>query len=148
MFTGSTAIRGVRCRRTRSRLGSRTMSELVGRICKGHIQLKGPFTMNKGIEHRFTLCGPQDRAVAPRIVRTASGVDRLTGYGAVFFNATNSGTQYKLAARTLERILPGAFDRAIREDDVRGLFNHDQNHLLGRTSAGTMRLSVDSIGLR
>ena len=30
---------------------------------------------------------------------------------------------------------------------MRGLFNHDPNLLLGRTSAGTMKLSVDSRGL-
>jgi HK97 family phage prohead protease len=48
----------------------------------------------------------------------------------------------------VERIRPGAFDRAIREDDVRGLFNHDPNHVLGRSGPGTLRLSVDSKGLR
>jgi HK97 family phage prohead protease len=48
-----------------------------------------------------------------------------------------------------ERILPGTFDRAIRDShDVRALANHDKNQLLGRTSSGTCRLSVDEIGLR
>ena len=43
---------------------------------------------------------------------------------------------------------PNAFDRALAEsDDVRGLFNHDPDNLLGRTSSGTMRLSVDKKGL-
>ena len=37
---------------------------------------------------------------------------------------------------------------AIREDDVRALFNHDVNELLGRTASRTLRLSVDSVGLR
>ncbi len=43
--------------------------------------------------------------------------------------------------------MPGAFDRAIREDDVRGLFNHSPDMVLGRTKAKTMRLSVDAMGL-
>ena len=36
----------------------------------------------------------------------------------------------------------------MREDDVRGLFNHDPNQILGRTKPGTMRLEVDERGLR
>ncbi len=33
-------------------------------------------------------------------------------------------------------------------DDVRGLFNHDPNFILGRSAAGTLSLSVDERGLR
>ena len=44
----------------------------------------------------------------------------------------------KLGDKIMERIMPGAFDRALEEDnDVLGLFNHDQNQLLGRRSIGT-----------
>lgn len=68
------------------------------------------------------------------------------GYGAVYYDGTEK-TQYMLADDVAERILPGAFDKAIREDDVRGLFNHDPSEILGRTAAKTMRLSVDSTGL-
>lgn len=47
-----------------------------------------------------------------------------------------------------ETIRPGAFSRAIREgQDVRSLFNHDSNFVLGRTTSGTLRLSEDSTGL-
>lgn len=78
----------------------------------------------------------------------ASGPGTLVGYGAVFYNASDPGTTYSLWEGLEERIMPGAFDRAIREDDVRGLFNHEADHLLGRTKSGTMRLLVDSKGLR
>lgn len=48
----------------------------------------------------------------------------------------------------LEQIDNRAFDRAIAEDqDVRLLFNHDPNFLLGRTRSGTMQLSTDKRGL-
>jgi HK97 family phage prohead protease len=72
---------------------------------------------------------------------------RISGYGAVFYDGT-PGTEYRLREDMVERLMPGAFDRAIREDDVRGLFNHDPNNVLGRSQAGTMTLTADGTGLR
>ncbi len=46
-----------------------------------------------------------------------------------------------------ERILPGAFDRAIAEDDVFALFSHQESNVLGRTKAGTCTLRIDEVGL-
>lgn len=46
-----------------------------------------------------------------------------------------------------EKIAPGAFADAVKEDDVRALFNHDPNFILGRNKAGTLRLKEDEIGL-
>ena len=82
--------------------------------------------------------------------RAADQPPRIVGYGAVFYNASDPGTEYRWQGwigEYRERIMPGCFDRAIREDDVRGLFNHDANCVLGRTSAGTMSLSLDKTGL-
>lgn len=45
-----------------------------------------------------------------------------------------------------EQIAPGAFD-GVLEDDVRCFFNHDSNLILGRTTAGTLRISADDTGL-
>ncbi|MFZ5829129.1 MAG: HK97 family phage prohead protease [Planctomycetota bacterium] len=73
----------------------------------------------------------------------------LVGYAAVFYRQDEPGTQYALWEGVVERIAPGAFARAIRErQDVRGLFNHDPSLILGRTTAGTLRLSEDARGLR
>jgi hypothetical protein len=36
----------------------------------------------------------------------------------------------------------------VMQDDVRALFNHDSNLILGRTKAGTLDISVDDKGLR
>jgi len=46
-----------------------------------------------------------------------------------------------------ERILPGAFKKSIKNDDVRALFNHDPNYVLGRNKSGTLTLKEDDKGL-
>ena len=72
----------------------------------------------------------------------------IRGYGSVFYSAADPGTEYWLWSDICERVMPGAFDELLKsQPDVRGLFNHDPNYVLGRTTAGTCRLSVDSVGL-
>lgn len=46
-----------------------------------------------------------------------------------------------------ETIAKGAFQRAILEDDVRALYNHDANYVLGRNTKGTLLLAEDDQGL-
>ena len=75
----------------------------------------------------------------------------IEGYGAVFYNASDPGTEYRLWDNYYARIMPVCVARAIREDDVRSMFNHDANQLLGRrqfNDSDTLRLSVDATGLR
>lgn len=76
-------------------------------------------------------------------VRAASeGKPQIEGYAAVFNVATDLGY-------VRESIAPGAFTDAIAEkQDVRCLFNHDANHVLGRTKSGTLALSEDNTGLK
>jgi uncharacterized protein len=65
----------------------------------------------------------------------------IFGYGAVF-NTRSS----VIAGMFVEEIAPGAFD-GVMGDDVRALFNHDPNFVLGRTRSKTLQLSLDSRGL-
>lgn len=69
--------------------------------------------------------------------------NRITGYAAVFSRPT------ALAGHD-EQIAPGAFDAVLADPatDVRAMFNHDAGRILGRQSAGTLRLDVDEVGLR
>lgn len=84
-----------------------------------------------------------------RVENRADGGKMIVGYAAVYHRADVPGSEYRLAPDIVERIAPGAFDRALKEgQDVRGLYNHDPNFLLGRSAAGTMRLSSDKTGLR
>ena len=77
------------------------------------------------------------------------GKQVIVGYASVFYNAEDPGTEFGLGPKLKERIMPTAFNRALTEQqDVRALFNHDPNHLLGRRGAGTLTLSVDAVGLR
>lgn len=46
-----------------------------------------------------------------------------------------------------EEIAPGAFTRAIHEDDVRFLVDHDPTKVLARTTSGTLRLQENRTGL-
>jgi uncharacterized protein len=46
-----------------------------------------------------------------------------------------------------EVVAPGAFRKTIKEADIRALFNHDPNIVLGRNKAGTLELKEDDIGL-
>lgn len=80
-----------------------------------------------------------------RVAKRADGSQVITGYAAVFYRADDPGTEYQMWSDLVERIAPGAFDVT---QDVRGLFNHDPSMVLGRSSANTMRLSVDQTGLR
>jgi HK97 family phage prohead protease len=84
----------------------------------------------------------------PEVRSQADKPTRIAGYGAVFYDPSTEGTEYLLWEDTIERIMPGAFDRAIKEDhDVRSLFNHDPNFVLGRNRAKTLSLTVDKVGL-
>lgn len=46
-----------------------------------------------------------------------------------------------------EKIRPGAFQRSLKKADVRALFNHDPNIVLGRNKSGTLELREDDKGL-
>ena len=96
------------------------------------------------MERRYIAIAKGDIKIEQRADGSAG---RISGYGAVYYDG-NPGTEYEVIPGLLkERIMPGAFDRAIREDDVRSLFNHDPSLILGRSISGTLTLSVDKRGL-
>lgn len=67
----------------------------------------------------------------------------IEGNGAVFGVETVVGRWFR------EKIREGAFTRVLSENpDVIGAFNHDWNYVLGRTTAGTLKLEQTDKGLR
>jgi uncharacterized protein len=65
----------------------------------------------------------------------------IKGYAAVFNQWADIGGWFR------EKIKPGAFKKTIKEADVRALWNHDPNYVLGRNKADTLTLSEDEHGL-
>ncbi|WP_315924837.1 HK97 family phage prohead protease [Mesorhizobium sp. SP-1A] len=66
----------------------------------------------------------------------------ISGYAARF------GDETVIAGEFRERLAPGAFTRTLRErPDVTALLDHDSGRVLGRTTAGTLTLRQDRIGL-
>jgi HK97 family phage prohead protease len=66
---------------------------------------------------------------------------KITGYAAVFDVWADIGGWFR------EKIKAGAFAKTIKEADVRALMNHNENYVLGRNKAGTLKLREDSKGL-
>jgi len=66
--------------------------------------------------------------------------DTLAGRAAVF------GRPARLPGHW-EQLAPGAFDAALERSDPRALVNHDRSLVLGRRSAGTLRLAADDDAL-
>jgi HK97 family phage prohead protease len=80
-------------------------------------------------------------ADAMRIETRAEKPPQIIGHAALFDSRARIGWSF------YEEIAPGAFSKTIQEADVRCLFNHDINFILGRTKSGTLRLSEDADGL-
>lgn len=66
---------------------------------------------------------------------------KIRGHAAVFGQLSEDLGGFR------EQIVSGAFAEAIERDDVRALFNHDPNFILGRNRAKTLRMAEDARGL-
>jgi len=75
-----------------------------------------------------------------RFDKSKDGETIVRGYAAVFGQLSEDLGGFK------EQIDSRAFDNVL-EDDVVAVFNHDMNIIFGRTSSGTLKLSVDERGL-
>lgn len=73
-----------------------------------------------------------------------SGAPIIRGYGSVSnVWTTIGGDEWGFD----EMFEPGAWTESIKTADVRSMFNHECEWLLGRTKSGTLRLAEDSVGL-
>jgi HK97 family phage prohead protease len=65
----------------------------------------------------------------------------IEGYAAVFNQWSENLGFFR------EKVRKGAFAKTIQESDIRALFNHDPNYVLGRTRSDTLELMEDNKGL-
>lgn len=93
--------------------------------------------MTKKLIRTFDITGLQTREA------TDTEPVRISGYAAIFNSRTSICDWFD------EEIAPGAFSRTISENnDIRALFNHNWDNVLGRTKNGTLHLEEDERGLK
>lgn len=85
------------------------------------------------MEKRALSAAPELRADGEK--KTAKG------YALLFNVETRIGDWFR------EVIAPGAFTETINNDDIRALVDHDTGRVIGRKSAGTLRLNEDAKGV-
>ena len=101
-------------------------------------------------QERLTFAADHERRIAVEAIalRAAAADDEppvLEGYAARFNSETLIGGD---SWGWRERIAPGAFAETITRDDIRALFNHNPNIVLGRRENDTLTLAEDQKGLR
>jgi len=67
---------------------------------------------------------------------------KIVGYSAVFDQLSEDLGGFR------EKIAKGAFSKTIKESDIKALFNHDPNYVLGRNRNSTLTLEEDDHGLK
>ena len=77
---------------------------------------------------------------APEI-RVADGTKTARGYAALFNSRMQFGDWFA------EEVSPGAFTETLKTADVRALVDHNSGRVIGRSTAGTLRLNEDAKGL-
>lgn len=84
---------------------------------------------------------PETRSLAAPVELREDAPRTVAGYAAVFGQTVDIGGHFR------EVIAPGAFTKTLQSADVRAYFDHDTARVLGRKSAGTLRLTEDARGL-
>lgn len=77
-------------------------------------------------------------------IREESGKKKIRGYASVFDSPSNN----PLWGDRKEIIGPGAFNKTLRENkNIKALYNHNTDKILGSVRAGTLELKIDANGL-
>ena len=98
--------------------------------------------MSSQLERRFLLATDADGSIGLE-ERDGEPV-KIRGTAAVYNRPSHLLGDFR------EIILPGAFTEALtsRKNDVVALWNHSNDHILGRLSSGTLKLSTNELGLQ
>lgn len=97
------------------------------------------------MEHRKNDQPGLERRIVPyekaEVRVREDGTRQIVGHAAVFGHLSEDLGGWR------EEIMPGAFRDALAASDIRALFNHNPDFVLGRTKSGTLRVSEDERGL-
>jgi HK97 family phage prohead protease len=74
-------------------------------------------------------------------VRTEGETRKIKGYAAVFNAFAEIGDRFR------EKIAPGAFAESLSKDDIRALWSHNPDWIIGRNKNGSLKLQEDQHGL-
>lgn len=80
-------------------------------------------------------------AIEVREAKQENEKPSIAGYASVFDSPT------ELFPGLREQVSKGAFTQTLKDDDIRALFNHNPDYVLGRNRAGTLELGEDTYGL-
>lgn len=84
----------------------------------------------------------EERAgIKPELRAEGDEAKVIAGYAAKFDERTQIGDYF------IEVFRPGAFTQTLKDYDQRALAHHDRGRVIGRRSAGTLRLTEDAKGL-
>lgn len=75
-------------------------------------------------------------------IQTDENTPKITGYAAIFDSLSDDLGGFR------EIIRYGAFTDSLNTSDIRALWNHNPDYVLGRNRSGTLKLSEDEKGLR
>jgi uncharacterized protein len=100
--------------------------------------------MTNKIKLTRTAAGKELRSFgSTQELRAADSEFAISGM-AVVYNVRSA----PISGQFIEVVAPGAFTETLRTDDQVCCFNHDPNQILGRRSAGTLKLEDTSAGLK
>lgn len=80
-------------------------------------------------------------AIEVREAKQENDKPSIAGYASVFDSPT------ELFQGLREQVAKGAFTQTLKNDDIRALFNHNPDYVLGRNKVGTLELGEDIHGL-
>jgi len=83
----------------------------------------------------------QHRAFSVEMRVEDGDTPKISGHAAVFDQLSVSIFGFR------EKVAPGAFTKSIKKSDIRALWNHNPDYVLGRKKSGTLRLEEDTKGL-